>query len=93
MQAIDQMKPTISRAMATLTTLAFLPRALKRRYRVQSRTCAFHPISRTTFGSTSIRSTLCRPMRGLILYAQAPSTSARRAWVLPVLVMPPRQTV
>ena len=37
MQAIDQMKPTISRAMATLTTLAVLPRALSRRYRVQSR--------------------------------------------------------
>ncbi len=31
MQAIDQMKPTISRAMATLTTLAFLRRALSRR--------------------------------------------------------------
>jgi hypothetical protein len=29
-----------------------------RRYRVQSRTCAFHPMSRTTFGSASIRSTL-----------------------------------
>ena len=29
MQAIDQMKPTISRAMATLTTLAVLPRARK----------------------------------------------------------------
>jgi hypothetical protein len=39
-QAIDQMKPTISRAMATLTTLAVLPH---RRYRVQSRTCAFRP--------------------------------------------------
>ena len=26
MQAIDQMKPTISRAMATLTMLAVLPR-------------------------------------------------------------------
>src|SRR2546430_12708468 len=33
------MKPTISRAMATLTTLAVLPRALSGRYRVQSRTC------------------------------------------------------
>src|ERR1700730_9786280 len=30
------MKPTISRAMATLTTLAVLPRALSRRNRVQS---------------------------------------------------------
>ena len=57
-QAIDQMKPTISRAMATLMTLAVLPRALSRRYRVQSRTCAFHPISRMIFGSASIRSTL-----------------------------------
>ena len=57
MQAIDQMKPTISRAMATLTTLAVLPRARSRRYRVQSLTCAFHPMSRMIFGSASIRST------------------------------------
>jgi hypothetical protein len=34
-QAIDQMKPTISRAMATFTTLAVLPRARSRRYRAQ----------------------------------------------------------
>jgi hypothetical protein len=31
MHAIDQMKPTISRAIAILTTLAILPRALSRR--------------------------------------------------------------
>src|SRR5436190_24046263 len=43
------MKPTISRAMATLTTLAVLPRALSRRYRVQSRTCAFQPMSANDF--------------------------------------------
>lgn len=30
MQAIDQLKPTISRAMSTLTTLAVLPRVLTR---------------------------------------------------------------
>ena len=32
-------------------------------------------------------------MRAFIRYAQAPSTSARRAWALPVLVMPPRRMV
>jgi hypothetical protein len=39
----------ISRPMATFTTLVVLPRARRRRYPAQSRTCAFHPISRTTF--------------------------------------------
>ncbi len=39
-------------------TDAVFPRALSRRYRAQSRTCAFHPMSRTTFGNASMRSTL-----------------------------------
>jgi hypothetical protein len=34
-QAVDLMKPTISRAMATFTTLAVLPRARGRRYRAR----------------------------------------------------------
>ena len=40
---MDQMNPTISRAMATVTTLAVLPRALSRRYRVQSSNLRFPP--------------------------------------------------
>src|SRR5271154_353339 len=70
------MKPTISRAMATLTTLAVLPRALSRRYRVQSRSCALQAMSRTTFGRASIRSTLTTDAR---LHSVSPGAFDQRA--------------
>lgn len=43
----DHMKPTSSRAIAVQTTVVFLPRALRARYRAVSRVCAFQAISRT----------------------------------------------
>ena len=45
MQAIAQMKPTISRAIAVVTTTFGLPVAARRRYRAHNRTCAFQAMS------------------------------------------------
>src|SRR5689334_15723382 len=45
----------ISRAIAALTMGAFLPAAVMRRWRAQSRVCAFQAISRTGFGRLSSR--------------------------------------
>ena len=56
MWAIAQMKPTISRAIAVVTTTFGLPDAAKRRYLAQSRTCAFQARSRIAAGSGSRRS-------------------------------------
>src|SRR6516162_3510802 len=53
--AIAQMKPTISRAMAVVTTTFGLP-AARRRYLAHSRICAFHAMSRIAAGSGSRRS-------------------------------------
>ena len=46
MRAIAQMKPTISRAIAVVTTTFGLPVAARRRYRAHNRTCAFQAMSR-----------------------------------------------
>src|SRR5438445_11564011 len=48
MRAIAQAKAAISRAMATTTSLACLPRAINCRYRVHRRTCAFQLIACTS---------------------------------------------
>jgi len=53
MQAIAQMKPTISRAIAVVTTTFGLPDAARRRYRAHRRTCAFHAMPRITGDSGS----------------------------------------
>jgi hypothetical protein len=55
MRAIAQMKPTISRAIAVVTTTLGLPAAARRRYRAHSRTCAFHAMFRIIAGSGSRR--------------------------------------
>ena len=55
-RAIAQMKPTISRAIAVVTTTFGLPVAARRRYRAHKRSCAFQAMSRTAGGSPSRRS-------------------------------------
>lgn len=55
-RAIAQMKPTISRAMAVVTTTFGLPAAVRRRYLAHRRTCAFQAMSRIAAGSGSRRS-------------------------------------
>ena len=55
-RAIAQMKPTISRAIAVVTTTFGLPVAARRRYRAPKRSCAFQAMSRTAAGSPSRRS-------------------------------------
>ena len=55
-RAIAQMKPTISRAIAVVTTTFGLPVAARRRYRAHKRSCAFQAMSRTAAGSGSRRS-------------------------------------
>ena len=54
--AMAQMKPTISRAIAVVTTTFGLPAAERRRYRAQSRSCAFQATARTAAGNGSRRS-------------------------------------
>jgi len=55
-RAIAQAKAAISRAMATATWLACLPRAINWRYRLRRRTCAFQPMAWASAGSVSSRS-------------------------------------
>src|SRR5271168_3232 len=93
MRAIAQIKPTISRAMAVVTTTFSLPEAVRRRYLAHSRTCAFQAISRISADSGSSRWLIVRLTRADIRYVQAPSISTRRASALPALVMPPRRTL
>lgn len=56
MRAIAQMKPTISRAIAVVTTTFGLPIAARRRYRAHNRTCAFQAMSLISADSGSRRS-------------------------------------
>src|SRR5919108_3986861 len=51
--AMAHIKPASSRAMATTTWLACLPRAIRYRKRLHSRTWAFQPMSWIGFGSCS----------------------------------------
>ena len=53
--AIAHMNAINSRAMAVTATLGCLPRAVSRRKRLHKRTCAFHPMSWSGFGSVSMR--------------------------------------
>src|SRR5216684_4224104 len=53
--AMAQRNAAISRAIAAMTTGVFLPAAVRRRYRAQSRIWAFQAMSRTAFGSPSSR--------------------------------------
>ena len=78
-----------SRAMATTTWLAFFPLALICRWRLHTRTWAFQLLFWIDLDTFSRRSCSCRLTFAGSREAQAPSTSARRAWLLPVLVMPP----
>jgi hypothetical protein len=78
-----------SRAMATTTWLACLPRASGRRKRLHSRTCAFQLVSWIGLGSCARRSCRCRLTLAGSREAQAPSTRARRAGVVPVFGRPP----
>ena len=54
--AMAQRKPTISRAIAVVTTTFAFPVAASRLYRAQSLTCAFQAMSQTACGSLSSRS-------------------------------------
>src|SRR4029078_5714269 len=53
-RAIAQMKPTISRAIAVVTTTFGLPIATRRRYRAHNRTCAFQAMSLIAAGRHAI---------------------------------------
>ena len=53
--AMAQMNPVSSRATAVATFGLAFPRATSRRKRVVNRSCAFHAMSQTTFGSASCR--------------------------------------
>ena len=53
--AIAHMNASNSRAVAVTMTLWCLPRAARRRNRLHSRTCAFHPMSWRDFGRDSTR--------------------------------------
>ena len=88
-RANAQAKAAISRAIATTTWLTCLPRAVSCRYRRHRRTCAFQLIAWTSAGTFSNRSCRCRLTFAGYRYAHAPSTSARRAWLLPAFVIPP----
>ena len=57
--AMAHMKATSSRAIAVTTMLACLPWEVRRRKRLQSRTCNFQPMSRTDFGKPSMRFWMC----------------------------------
>jgi len=63
MQAIAQMKPTTSRAIAVVTTTFGLPAAVSRRWREHSRSWAFQAMSRIVAGSFSLRSWSLRLIR------------------------------
>jgi hypothetical protein len=87
--AIAPIKPTSSRAIATTTWWACFPRALRRRKRLHSRPCAFQLLSWRALGCGSSRRCLGRLTLAGERSDQAPSTQARRAWVLPAVVMGP----
>src|SRR4029077_19430679 len=55
MRAVAQMKPTISRAIAVVTTTFGLPPAARRRYRAHNRAWAFHAMSRITADRARVR--------------------------------------
>ena len=87
--AMAQIKPASSRAMATTTGFACLPRASKRRARVHRRTGAFQRRSGMVWGGGSSRRGECRLTLAGYRSAQAPSTRARRAWGFPAVVIEP----
>jgi hypothetical protein len=87
--AMAQLKPASSRAMATTTWVACVPRAIKRRTRLHRRTCAFQLMSWMGFGRCASRSGKERLTLAGYREAQAPSPRARRAWVLPALGIVP----
>jgi len=74
--------------MAVTARLGCLPREVRRRKRLHRRSWAFQPMSWMGLGRPSIRRWICSETLAGKRYAQAASTRARRARVLPVLVMP-----
>jgi hypothetical protein len=87
--ALAPMHPPSARAMATTTCWACGPRAMRRRYRFQSRPWACPLLSWRGLGSFSQRRWRGRrPLAGS-RSAHAPAPSARRAWVGPALVLAP----
>jgi hypothetical protein len=87
--AMAQIKPASARAMATTTGWAGCPRAMSRRSRVPRRTGAFQRRAWMTSGGWARRRGRGRRTWAGSRSAQAPSTSARRAGVLPALVREP----
>jgi hypothetical protein len=78
-----------SRAMATTPWLAFFPLALSCRERVHRRLWAVQLLSWLGLGTFARRHGRGRLTVAGSREAQAPSTRARRAWLWPVLGMPP----
>jgi hypothetical protein len=81
--------PASSRALATTTWLACLPRALTRRTRLHRRPCTRHLRAWRGGGRGSRRSGTWRLPWAGEREAQAPATHARRACVLPAFVRDP----
>ncbi len=53
-RAMAHMKPASSRATAVMATVLRLPRAIKARYRLVRRACAFHAVSLTSSGMSRV---------------------------------------
>ena len=87
--AMAHRTPTTARAMATGTPGACWPLATRRRSRVHRRTWAFQRLAWMTVGGCSRRRGSCRLPWAGSRYAQAPATSALRAWVFPALGLAP----
>ena len=77
--AMAHRKARTARAMATTTCWAFVPVAIRWRYRVQRRTWAFQLMAWIAGGSFARRRGRCRRIVAGYREAQAPSTRARRA--------------
>ena len=85
-----QHQPASSRAMATAITGDSFLRACRPIHRRRSRRSAASPRARTAGDSAARRAATALPAgRSRRCWCQAASTSSRRAWVLPVLVIDP----
>lgn len=85
-----QMKPASSRATAAIAFLEFFPRAISRRYRLQSRCWARQAIRSTPAATPRLRSRMALLFAARNRYAQAASMRMRRTWPLPAHVIRPR---
>src|ERR1035437_7313816 len=90
MTARDQHQPASSRAIATLAMTGFFLRSVKVSHRWCSRWLPACPRARAAAGASSHLAFIATPgLREGLRWCHAASTSSRRAWVLPVLVIEP----